>query len=84
MKKMQTPTFTLRKDHNGYRPVFAMGNTLGLCPHDCKFCSVKTGAKVPVEEIVARFDELFVLYAYVQALPPVGGDVIAIAQVSAQ
>jgi len=39
-----------------------MGNTLGLCPHDCKFCSVKTGDKVPVEEIVARFDELFVLY----------------------
>jgi hypothetical protein len=39
-----------------------MGNTLGLCPHDCKFCSVKTVDKVPAEEIVARFDELFALY----------------------
>ncbi|UCG58875.1 MAG: hypothetical protein JSU70_05045 [Phycisphaerales bacterium] len=55
---MQTQFFTLRKDQNGYRPVFPLGNTLGRCPHACTFCSVKTGKKVTFEEAVARFEEL--------------------------
>lgn len=59
---MRRLAFTIRKDQNGYRPVFLLGNMLGQCPYSCKFCGVKTFEKATAADIVNKFDKLFLKY----------------------
>lgn len=51
--------FGLRRDRNGFRPVFPLGNTLGFCPFDCTFCNVKATRRVDSREARHRFDGLW-------------------------
>lgn len=60
---MQDQIFSLRRDRNGFRPVFPLGNVLGLCPYDCSFCGVKTTERVTVAQVKRRFDELCAVYS---------------------
>ncbi len=54
--------FSLRKDHNGYRPVFPLGNIFGSCPYDCTFCNVKATTAVSPEQAKGRFTALLSEY----------------------
>ncbi len=48
--------FTLRRDQNGLRPVYNLGNELGDCPYHCTFCGVGRSPKVTPEWNIAEFD----------------------------
>lgn len=54
--------FSLRKDQNGWRPVFFLGNEQGNCPFNCRFCVVGKSAKVSSEENISRFDKQYASY----------------------
>ncbi len=56
------PLFSLRRDRNGLRPVFMLGNIYGRCPYDCKFCGVKASERIAPAEVLNRFHQLWDRY----------------------
>jgi len=54
--------FSLRKDRNGWRPVFFLGNERGSCPFNCTFCVVGKSAAVSSEENIRKFDKQYARY----------------------
>lgn len=51
-----TIPFTLRRDQNGLRLVYNLGNELGDCPWACTFCNVGRSLKVTADWNIAEFD----------------------------
>lgn len=60
---MMPHRFTLRRDQNGLRPVFLLGNELGECPLKCKFCNVRKPARVSSADNIKAFNELYTKYS---------------------
>lgn len=60
---MKTQTFSLRRDRNGLRPVFFLGNELGKCPLQCKFCNLKNSVKVSSADNIRAFDGQYAEYS---------------------
>lgn len=60
---MNKNLFTIREDRHGLSLVFLLGNALGCCPYNCRFCSTKTSRKVHPDEAIHRFDELCLQYS---------------------
>lgn len=54
--------FRVRRDRIGYRPVFALGNTLGRCPMACTFCSVQARSRTSPNEARVRFEAQLCAY----------------------
>jgi len=59
-KPVETPevVFPLRRDRNGWRAVYKLGNERGNCPFECRFCGVGTSPSVTSEEDISLFDVL--------------------------
>lgn len=55
--------FPLRRDRNGVRAVYKLGNEGGPCPFACTFCGVGNSPRVDPAENRARFDRLFADYS---------------------
>lgn len=58
------PGFTLRRDQNGLRIVFMLGNEQGYCSYQCEFCNVKRSPKISAEENIRLFDKQYARYRY--------------------
>ena len=54
---MSIESFSLRRDRNGLRPVYNLGNEGGACPNGCKFCNVGRSPKVSAENNLREFDK---------------------------
>jgi hypothetical protein len=52
-------TFTLRKDQNGYRPVYDLGNNRGICTYECTFCGVRKSDLATPDQNKAFFEEFY-------------------------
>ena len=52
---MATGSFSLRKDRNGFRPIYNLGNEGGACPYGCVFCDVGRSPKVSTEDNLQEF-----------------------------
>lgn len=60
---MNQELFSLRKDQNGLRPVFFLGNERGECHFQCKFCNVRKIRKVTSKENIRAFNEQYAMYS---------------------
>ena len=56
MKEAPGEFFTVRRDHNGLRLVYNLGNELGPCPNNCTFCNVGHSIRVSSEANIQEFD----------------------------
>ncbi|MEW5996986.1 MAG: hypothetical protein AB1657_05335 [Candidatus Micrarchaeota archaeon] len=54
--------FSLRRDQNGWRPIFFLGNEHGNCPFNCRFCIVGKSAGVSSKENIRKFDKQYASY----------------------
>jgi hypothetical protein len=59
-KRVRPPevAFPLRRDRNGWRAVYKLGNERGDCPFQCTFCGVGRSPRVTSDENIALFDVL--------------------------
>jgi len=49
-------TFSLRRDHNGLRSVYNLGNERGDCPNACRFCNIGRSPQVSSADNIREFD----------------------------
>jgi hypothetical protein len=54
--------FPLRRDRNGWRAVYKLGNELGSCPFQCRFCGVRRSPRVTSDENVSLFNQFHAQY----------------------
>ena len=56
---MSEEFFSIRRDQNGLRPVYNLGNELGDCPQNCAFCGVGKSPQVTSEENIENFERIY-------------------------
>jgi len=54
--------FPIRKDSNGLRPVFFLGNEGGNCRYKCTFCDIGKSSPVSSEYNIELFNSLYLRY----------------------